>query len=242
MKNIKSIIISAASGFILSLVFGLFSGSGFFKILLTALVAGLIFAVLGFLVSFIYEKFLMIESSDVESQPAANTTDSAASNVGNNVDIVIEDQELERSESSNRYSVGDNFSMLHDSDVISEKNEPSPAASNNTGFVPVRNLETLTNFSGSEAVKPSEIKPVENKNDSEQLDVLPDFSDSIGKTVPVSNAPGGESDSDDDSLDSGFSGSISVSSYSKKNDIDTEKFQNTELIAKAISSVLSDEE
>ena len=49
------------------------------------------------------------------------------------------------------------------------------------------------------------------------------------------------SSSANDSIDE-FSDTESSSVYtSKRNDVDTDKFQNTELIAKAISTVLSDE-
>lgn len=240
MKDIKTVSISAASGFILSLIFGLFSGSSFGKVFLTALVAAVIFAVLGFIISIVNEKFLAVESSEVDSPSPSVSSDNTTSTVGNNVDIVIEDQELERSESSNRYNVGDKFSMLNESDVV---NTSSNSVSQNTtesnpGFVPVRNLESLTNFSGSEAVKPVDmgLKTVKTGN-GDELDVLPDFSDVASKDTPVP-----QSSSEDDSFDGGFSDVSSVSTYTRKNEVDTEKFQNTELIAKAISSVLSDEE
>lgn len=241
MKNIKIVSIFAVIGFILSLVFGLFSGSGFLRVLLTALICSIVFAVLGLALSFVYEKFLLVETSEYESHTSSAPAENTQSNLGNNVDIVIEDQELERSDSSNRYTVGENYSMLNDSDVIPKtgNDEPVQNSSANSGFIPVRNLETLSNFSGSEAVKPSEIADQEGKNGNpDELDVLPDFSGMAGKSVPVAQ---GSSD-DDDSFDAGFSGSISVSTYQRKNEVDTEKFQNTELIAKAISSVLSDEE
>lgn len=242
MKNIKIVSIFAIVGFILSLFFGLFSGSGFLKVLLTALISSIVFAVLGLALSFVFEKFLLVETSEYESQTSSAPAENTQSNLGNNVDIVIEDQELERSDSSNRYTVGENYSMLNDTDVNpkSVQTEQDTGASVNSGFVPVRNLETLTNFSGSEAVKPTEVGNADGKNGNpDELDVLPDFSGIAGKSVPVAQ---GSSDDDGDSLDAGFSGSISVSTYQRKNEVDTEKFQNTELIAKAISSVLSDEE
>lgn len=246
MKNIKFVSFSAGAGFILSLTFGIFSKSGILKVLLTALVFALIFAVLGFGLSFVYEKFLSLDSSEIDSTKSTESK-TVSSSVGNNVDIVIEDQELERSGSNNRFNVGENRSMLNTSDVVTSNNSSSVNSSiaedSKSNFVPVRNLETLTNISGTEAVKPSAVanKSAEisesssSKNDD--LDVLPDFGNLGMPATPMSSF----SSSANDSIDE-FSDTESSSVYtSRRNDVDTDKFQNTELIAKAISTVLSDE-
>lgn len=247
MKNIKFVSFSAGAGFILSLTFGIFSKSGILKVFLTALVFALIFAVLGFGLTFVYEKFLSLDSSEIDSTKSTESKSTVSSNVGNNVDIVIEDQELERSGSNNRFNVGENRSMLNTSDVVTSNNSSSDNSSiaedSKSNFVPVRNLETLTNISGTEAVKPSAVanKSAEisesssSKNDD--LDVLPDFGNLGMPATPMSSF----SSSANDSIDE-FSDTESSSVYtSKRNDVDTDKFQNTELIAKAISTVLSDE-
>ncbi|MBS7295152.1 MAG: hypothetical protein KIG96_07115 [Treponema sp.] len=246
MKNIKFVSFSAGAGFILSLTFGIFSKSGILKVFLTALVFALIFAVLGFGLTFVYEKFLSLDSSEIDSTKSTESK-TVSSSVGNNVDIVIEDQELERSGSNNRFNVGENRSMLNTSDVVTSNNSSSVNSSiaedSKSNFVPVRNLETLTNISGTEAVKPSAVanKSAEisesssSKNDD--LDVLPDFGNLGMPATPMSSF----SSSANDSIDE-FSDTESSSVYtSKRNDVDTDKFQNTELIAKAISTVLSDE-
>ncbi|MDD7768122.1 MAG: hypothetical protein PT936_04615 [Treponema sp.] len=246
MKNIKFVSFSAGAGFILSLTFGIFSKSGILKVFLTALVFALIFAVLGFGLTFVYEKFLSLDSSEIDSTKSTESK-TVSSSVGNNVDIVIEDQELERSGSNNRFNVGENRSMLNTSDVVTSNNSSSVnssiAENSKSNFVPVRNLETLTNISGTEAVKPSAVanKSAEisesssSKNDD--LDVLPDFGNLGMPATPMSSF----SSSANDSIDE-FSDTESSSVYtSKRNDVDTDKFQNTELIAKAISTVLSDE-
>lgn len=246
MKNIKFVSFSAGAGFILSLTFGIFSKSGILKVLLTALAFALIFAVLGFGLSFVYEKFLSLDSSEIDSTKSTESK-TVSSSVGNNVDIVIEDQELERSGSNNRFNVGENRSMLNTSDVVTSNNSSSVNSSiaedSKSNFVPVRNLETLTNISGTEAVKPSAVanKSAEisesssSKNDD--LDVLPDFGNLGMPATPMSSF----SSSANDSIDE-FSDTESSSVYtSRRNDVDTDKFQNTELIAKAISTVLSDE-
>lgn len=247
MKNIKFVSFSAGAGFILSLTFGIFSKSGILKVLLTALVFALIFAVLGFGLTFVYEKFLSLDSSEIDSTKSTESKSTVSSSVGNNVDIVIEDQELERGGSNNRFNVGENRSMLNTSDVVTSNNSSSVNSSiaedSKSNFVPVRNLETLTNISGTEAVKPSAVanKSAEisesssSKNDD--LDVLPDFGNLGMPATPMSSF----SSSANDSIDE-FSDTESSSVYtSKRNDVDTDKFQNTELIAKAISTVLSDE-
>lgn len=247
MKNIKFVSFSAGAGFILSLTFGIFSKSGILKVFLTALVFALIFAVLGFGLSFVYEKFLSLDSSEIDSTKSTESKSTVSSSVGNNVDIVIEDQELERSGSNNRFNVGENRSMLNTSDVVTSNNSSSDNSSiaedSKSNFVPVRNLETLTNISGTEAVKPSAVanKSAEisesssSKNDD--LDVLPDFGNLGMPATPMSSF----SSSANDSIDE-FSDTESSSVYtSKRNDVGTDKFQNTELIAKAISTVLSDE-
>lgn len=246
MKNIKFVSFSAGAGFILSLTFGIFSKSGILKVFLTALVFALIFAVLGFGLTFVYEKFLSLDSSEIDSTKSTESKP-VSSSVGNNVDIVIEDQELERSGSNNRFNVGENRSMLNTSDVVTSNNSSSDNSSvaedSKSNFIPVRNLETLTNISGTEAVKPSAVanKSAEisesssSKNDD--LDVLPDFGNLGMPATPMSSF----SSSANDSIDE-FSDTESSSVYtSKRNDVDTDKFQNTELIAKAISTVLSDE-
>ena len=247
MKNIKFVSFSAGAGFILSLTFGIFSKSGILKVFLTALVFALIFAVLGFGLTFVYEKFLSLDSSEIDSTKSTESKSTVSSSVGNNVDIVIEDQELERSGSNNRFNVGENRSMLNTSDVVTSNNSSSDNSSiaedSKSNFVPVRNLETLTNISGTEAVKPSAVanKSAEisesssSKNDD--LDVLPDFGNLGMPATPMSSF----SSSANDSIDE-FSDTESSSVYTnKRNDVDTDKFQNTELIAKAISTVLSDE-
>lgn len=247
MKNIKFVSFSAGAGFILSLTFGIFSKSGILKVFLTALVFALIFAVLGFGLTFVYEKFLSLDSCEIDSTKSTESKSTVSSSVGNNVDIVIEDQELERGGSNNRFNVGENRSMLNTSDVVTSNNSSSDNSSiaedSKSNFVPVRNLETLTNISGTEAVKPSAVanKSAEisesssSKNDD--LDVLPDFGNLGMPATPMSSF----SSSANDSIDE-FSDTESSSVYtSKRNDVDTDKFQNTELIAKAISTVLSDE-
>ena len=110
MKHMKFCSTFSVIGFVLSLFFGIFSKSGFFKVVLIALVWAIAFFALGMLISFVFDKFLAVETSEYDSnmpQSAGGVKES----VGKNVDIVIQDQELDRSESSNKYNIGDTIKV-----------------------------------------------------------------------------------------------------------------------------------
>ena len=255
MRSTKSIGLFAACGFILSFVSGLFSHSSILSVLIKALIFALVFGLLGFGISFIFNKFLS-DGSGGDFQGDYNTDSSPAgtnnSALGQNVDITIQDEELRPSDSENHFVVGDNHQMLNDSDV---RNSGSAANENNSsqGFVPLRNFETVKNFSGKEAVIPAEAVAAENKTAESTataapaavvsnfetniadggIDTLPDmenfvFSESSGSEV---------NDDSDAGADSEF---VSSASSHKKNDGPAE-VQDAALMAKAISSVLSDE-
>ena len=165
---------------------------------------------------------------------------------GKIVDLVIQDEELSPTQSDNNFNVGNNTFMLNSTDVNSEK-----LSENNAGFVPLRNFETVTNMSEKEAENPRDIISEQNKAalgeginqqnvvDSEgnagTIDVLPDMSyfESASENNDFSNDSG---DGDNEV----FGASLSVSSK-KKSDSLVGEIQDTGLIAKAISSVLSEE-
>ena len=256
MRSAKYIGLFAACGFILSFVSGLFSHSSILSVLLKALIFAVIFGLLGFGISFIYSKFLSDGSGgEFQSDYSADTSSvpSAGSALGNNVDITIQDEELAPSESENHYVVGDNHQMLNDSDVRNSQGGADDAQSS-PGFVPLRNFETVKNFSGKESVIPAEAvaapetasesapeapqtesAPASNAfsgNDDGGLDTLPDMENFV-----FSESAGSASDDDDDSgTDSEF-----VSMSSSKKSSGPAEVQDASLMAKAISSVLSDE-
>ena len=111
-------------------------------------------------------------------------------------------------------------------------------------FVPVRNKETVTNFSGSEAITPAEsdnrmeaIAAQEEKNGGD-LDVLPDMSElNVG-----SASDGGDGEtivlSDADADEREF---VSSATNYKSSDIKETEIGDASLMAKAISSILSEE-
>lgn len=244
MTNIKNVVIFAVLGFIISFFFGFFSGSPFFRIFLKALLFGGIFAFLGFLITFIYDKFLKIDS--LTENADLNKTDEGSSEqnkpvLGRNVDITIKDEELEQSEDSNSYVVAGNHQMLTDADMTGHNNESDEKKSS---FVPIRFSETVENISSvesktleetvrSEKSNPEKDIAMQNRAASQQdviLDVLPEMGD-----VSDSGSYSGSTfinDSEDEST--GFSSS----SFSSNDESD---IKDASLMAKAISSILSDE-
>ena len=256
MRSAKYIGLFAACGFILSFVAGLFSHSSILSILLKALIFALVFGLLGFGISFIYDKFLSDGSGgdfqgEYTAEPSA--APASASSLGHNVDIMIQDEELRPSESDNHFVVGENHQMLNDSDVKNSqavKDEPQSSAQ---GFVPLRNFETVKNFSGTEAVIPAEAvsaAPAKNTSDTvvkpvaaepaafnsvgggDGIDTLPDMENFVFSEASESANNDSENESESDFVASVGSG--------KKNDAPAE-IQYAALMAKAISSVLSNE-
>ena len=256
MRSAKYIGLFAACGFILSFVSGLFSHSSILSVLLKALIFAVVFGLVGLGISFVYSKFLSDGSggdfqSDYGAEPSS--APAAASALGQNVDITIQDEELAPSESENHFVVGDNHQMLNDSDVKSSAG--NGAQDSSQGFVPLRNFETVKNFSGKEAVIPSEAvaaAPDADKNEAEEveeaqpvtesapanaaggLDTLPDMENFV-----FSESSGSGSDDDDSGIESD---SEFVSSGSRKKNDGPAEVQDAALMAKAISSVLSDED
>ena len=249
MRSAKYIGLFAACGFILSFVSGLFSNSPILSVLLKALIFAVIFGLVGSGISFVYSKFLSDGSGgDFQSDYTADSSPApaASSALGQNVDITIQDEELRPSESENHFVVGDNHQMLNESDVRSSSNAGGEVQSSSQGFVPLRNFETVRNISGTEAVTPAEAvasEPAAEQRESAPepareeggIDTLPDMENFVF-------SEGDESDSeDDDNSDTGSETEfVSSVSSSKKSDGPAE-IQDAALMAKAISSVLSDE-
>ncbi len=248
MRSAKYVGLFVACGFILSFVSGLFSHSSILSILLKALIFALVFGVLGFGISFIYRKFLSDGSNgDFQGEYTADSSSgiSQQSALGQNVDITIQDEELKPSESENHFVVGENHQMLNESDVRNSEKAAATEQESPKGFVPLRNFETVNNFSGKEAVVPFEAAAAnqnsENSAGSSEnigaggLDTLPDMENFVFSESGSSNSE------DDDALASGTGSEFVTSSGShKKNDAPAE-IQDAALMAKAISSVLSDE-
>ena len=249
MKNIKSIVICAASGFILSLICGFFSKAGFGHIFLTALIFGIVFGLLGFGISFLFDRFLSVEAVQVEAADSSNNDvnlSSAPKNLGQHVDIVIQDEPLEQSGNPNHYDVGENHQMLNESDYNNSNSQNSEGEKETiipkNEFVPIRNLETVTNFSGNESETPKEaeerreaiVKQEEEKGS--ELDTLPDMSD-------FKVADGSQSSDDtviiSDSEEAQF---VHNATNYKSSEVGDGEIKDASLMAKAISSILAEEE
>ena len=249
MKNIKSIAICAASGFILSLICGFFSKAGFGHIFLIALIFGIVFAALGFGISFLFDRFLSVEAVAAEVQENISGDLSSgtpsAKNLGQHVDIVIQDEPLEPSGNPNRYDVGENHQMLNKSDYNSSdegSSEQKETIVPKNEFVPIRNLETVTNFSGSESETPKEAEDRREaivKQEQElgsELDTLPDMSE-------LKVAAGSEGSEDDTVIisDSEEAQFVHNATNYKSSDVGAGEIKDASLMAKAISSILAEE-
>jgi hypothetical protein len=243
MAKIKSVVIFAVLGFLISFFFGFFSGSPFFRIFLKALLFGGIFAILGFLITFVYDKFLRIDSVTENADLNKTDEDSAEQNkpiLGRNVDITIKDEELEQSEDSNTYVVAGNRQMLTDSD-IAKHNE---SEEENSSFVPIRFAETVENVSSVESKTLDET--VRNEQDNSEKDVAMQNFAASQQDEGLDVLPDIEGISNDSSFfDATFvnktdeeSDRFSSSSY---NSNDEKEVKDASLMAKAISSILSSE-
>lgn len=244
MRNFKSILYFAIFGFLISFVFGLFSHSSFVSILIKAIIFLLIFAVLGFIISFVFSKFLDDESTnDLSGEEGLNSSSQENNTKGRVVDLVIQDEELSPKQSENSFFVGSNRQMLNESDY-SPNNKSTFEKNENSGFVPLRDVETSQNVSSVEAISSSSLNngSVENittlgssgETTSEGLDVLPEMS-----SLSTMDENSGYNSNDEDDNDNGFE--PSYTSSNRKSDSFVGDMPDTGLIAKAISSVLSQE-
>lgn len=233
MKGIKVIAVFSSCGFVLSFVFGLFSHSPIGIIFIKALITTVVFFVLGFLISFIYKKFL--DDSLNEEISDSSDNNNSVNSKGQNIDITIQDEELEQSSSDKRFFVNDKHQMLNKSDI---KQQSENATTEHNSFVPIRNLENMTNISGTESVTPNEVNnevqnniiPNNTTPSKDGLDILPDM-----EGISFANNDNSLNEEYDTDTGESFSSSITRGSDSAPD------VQNAELIAKAISSVLSNE-
>ena len=248
MKNIKSIAICAASGFILSLICGFFSKAGFGHIFLTALIFGIVFGLLGFGISFLFDRFLSVEAVQVEAADSSNNDvnlSSAPKNLGQHVDIVIQDEPLEQSGNPNHYDVGENHQMLNESDYNNSQKAEDTAETivPKNEFVPIRNLETVTNFSGNESETPAEAEQrreaivQQEQQKGNDIDTLPDMSDF--KINSGSENPDDNTVIISDSEEAQF---VHNATNYKSSEVGDGEIKDASLMAKAISSILAEEE
>lgn len=268
MKNIKFVAVFSACGFVLSLLFGLFSHTGILSVLLKALIFGIVFGILGFGISFVFDKFLLEDMGDgdvdISSPTPKMSFSSNDDSKGQVVDITIKDEDLPESTSDNHFVVGDNHQMLNETDYGKVQNHSvtvnETAPDPNVSFKPVRNLETVTNVSSKESIKPDanfasvqqgvaeenrniSSEPAsfisENKNTSEnEIDTLPDISGFAIDNVPQTDASTIVEDVDSESGNE----FVTTATRSMSSDAEVPEIKDASLYAKAISSVLSAED
>ena len=267
MKDMKLVSGFAVFGFVLSFVSSLFSPhSSFIHKLLMAMLFAVVFGGLGFVIKLIYNKFLNDTDNDLGgdfTSGAQPVMAASAPSKGQFVDIVIQDEEIARGDSENRFVVGESHQMLNDTDVAasvsssalnnvqSSQTSSKPQAEQSIPEMSVPNMVT-EKPSKKEPVESSEPVKVQNSgfvpmsaaaltkaapaesHDSEGIDTLPDMNSfSFGSTETSSNEDDGGSYSDDDS--------DFEPSYSSGGSTEVPEIKDAGLIAKAISSVLSDE-
>ena len=244
MKNIKFVAVFSAIGFILSLIFGFFSHSGFGRILLIALIFAIIFGGLAFGISFIFNKFL-----DVETTSDTSGVSESKKTLGQHVDLVIQEEALEPTGNQNHYDVGENHQMLNESDYKSENKDAADSTEDDGNqiqekneFIPIRNFETAANFSGSESITSKEsdqrreIIAEQNEKKGNDLDVLPDMSDLQIASDPSS--PDTQTVVLSDAEEENF---VHSATNYKASDASNGEIKDASLMAKAISSILAEE-
>lgn len=240
-----------------------------------AFLFALIFAAIGFGVSFLYGRFL-----DVDGNTAADNSSSDAVKKGQVIDVVIRDDDLPSDEVTGQYTVGSSHQLLTPEDVndsgsgfgmqtpqaayqrqtsarpsdkggsgssgvdeIKSANQAAASSSQDGKFVPVRNLETLYNVSGKEAVSASagtvekEIPAAVHSDESgeqkysaadEDLDTLPSMGDLDIDTTSSYSGDGINNESD-----------FATSGVSHK--AEEPEIKDAPLMAKAISTLLANE-
>ena len=267
MKNLKFTIGFSVFGFLLSIFSSLHTvarsiGMRFF----IALCFALCFAFLAVLIEFVMEKVSSTESFQVKNEensqasPSSQAVDIVIKDeelpseegaseffVGKNHQMLT-DEDLQEaksySENLNEEQLG--VSVKKDSSSFSESTDSNlvkkDSSTVDSGFVPLNFSENQTNISGVESKTIEELKSDEKKakmsampdfNISENLDVLPDL-----ENIPEIQTEKTESETGF-SQDSEFSenksaNTVSSSSFKEKTD-----GQDAQLMAKAISTLLS---
>ncbi len=116
MFNSKMVVAAALVGFLLSFFTGLFSGVGFFFVLLRAVVFAVAFALFFLVVKFVFERFLDIGEFD-------STPTSPEVNVGTMVDVTVGEDELPEEDSAPGFYV--------DAKLSPKNNEAKPSVNTN---------------------------------------------------------------------------------------------------------------
>ena len=206
MINPKNICISACIGFFISFLIGLFSDVHFSVVILRAFLCALGFALLCVGITFLYQKFLSIDTGGfaAESDPVA-----AKAQSGGVVNIVVGDSSLPDEELAPKFTVLNNHSDLNKnseslsaaSNTLSEEepssaspgqpeplaagpaphaeraqDNPAPSVAADNSFKPV-SLGQVSHNPEPDAPSARAAAASSDGNSTEQLDELPDISD-----------------------------------------------------------------
>ena len=149
MINVKSVSISAATGFILSFLVGIICRNAFLSVLIRAFISALVFSAVAAGSSFLYSKFLSTDGvpSEPSSRPQSRTS--------GQVDLVIDDDPLEEEENGPKFFVENNRSALQsdakpsaaekvdpDEDVTEEIADEAASVSDSAPVEPVESVES----------------------------------------------------------------------------------------------------
>ncbi|MBQ6056325.1 MAG: hypothetical protein IJL34_01500 [Treponema sp.] len=176
MINVKSVSISAATGFILSFLVGIICRNAFLSVLLRAFISALVFSAVAAGSSFLYSKFLSADgvTSEPSSRPQSRTS--------GQVDLVIDDDPLEEEENGPKFFVENNRSALQsdakpsaaekvdpDEDVTEEIAEEAAGVSD---LAPVEPVESVVSSSAT-PVNPVPLSEPEITAPPKAMDAVP---------------------------------------------------------------------
>lgn len=171
--NFKIIAFTSVTAFVLSFFTALISGAGFGRSFLRAIITGIVFGGISALVQWLYNRFLNDDSSGAGSASDIGVENSRPV-LGNKVDIVVSDEELQEEEDDPKFILTGQNQMLNKDDLGSSgfvyqkesagakpemkdlTNEESPASS------PVKSPEPReeTKASPASQEEPPSFKPV----------------------------------------------------------------------------------
>lgn len=226
MINPKYITIAAVVGFCLSFIIGLVCGVSIGRILFRAFIFACVFALVAVGVSVVFSIFLTSSNSSSEFDSAPSGTS------GSVVNITVDDDALPDDEFSPKFSVENNRKSLG-VDALSDKNNESKSSDSPAAASAVASVASPSNENepaAAPAFKPSNLDDITKKSEPS--------SDDISDLPPIDDLPA-DSASGFESVNDGVSGTSSVSSKPTSSVVPE---QNAQLMAQAISTILSKDE
>lgn len=117
MINPKFVCISAAVGFVLSCIIGLFAGIGFFHAVLRAVIFAAVFALIAVAAIYLYSKFLSDVQTDSAPCATSDADETKTQKTGGLVDITLDEGSLPDDEQGPQFYVGNNRAALGSEDL-----------------------------------------------------------------------------------------------------------------------------